>query len=144
MIYDVDVEVTAGTTEAAPVKIDLKVWRGVIHQFDLVFPSGCAGLVYTRLMHGSHPVIPSNADQKLSGDGIQISGKEFYDLKDETNTLTIYAWSPNASYDHTITWRLYVLDDKYLLPVGATEGILESLKTLVLRPIVIQQTAEGT
>ena len=144
MIYDVDVEIPAGTAKLTPVKTELKIFRGVIHQFDLVFPSGCTGLVLTRLVHGAHPIIPTNEDQNLSGDGIQITGKEFYELEDDINDLTIYSWAPNTSYSHTITWRIYVLEKKYLLPVGATEGMLESLKSLVLRPIVIQEVGGTT
>jgi len=133
MIYDVDITIPANTTEANAIKTDIKVTFGVVHQFDIVFPAGCAGLVYTRLQDGAHPVVPSTAGMNLSGDGIQITGKEFYEIETAPTVLSVYSWNDDDTYAHTITWRIYILPKDVLLPVAATEGFLGALKSLFIR-----------
>ena len=56
--------------------------------------------------------------------------------------LTVEGWNEDATYNHTIGIMFLILPKGVVLPVGATEGILESLKSLIIRPLVIKQEAE--
>ena len=53
--------------------------------------------------------------------------------------LTVEGWNEDATYNHTIDIMFLILPKGVVLPVGATEGILESLKSLVIRPLVITE-----
>ena len=121
---------------------NIKAARGVIHKVDIVFPSGCAGLVKVAIFLGSSPMIPSTAGMTISGDGEIVNIPEFVNLRKDFNIITIKGFNEDDTYDHTILFRIYVLPKAVLLPVGATEGILAGLKSLVLRPIIIKQEAE--
>lgn len=130
MLYSVDITVPANTARLDRLKNILKVWKGVIHDFEIIFPPGCAGLVKCAIFHGGHQIIPVNDGSFLSGDTFPIKGRDFIDLKNETNNLFIHTYNEDDTYDHVVTVRLWVLDKKFLLPVGATEGVLASIKSI--------------
>ncbi|MEK7500398.1 MAG: hypothetical protein AAB649_07410, partial [Patescibacteria group bacterium] len=79
---------------------------------------------------GGHQIIPVNEGSWLSGDAFPITGKEFLELEKETNDIFIWTYNEDNVDEHTVTVRLHVLEKKYLLPTGATEGILASLKAM--------------
>jgi len=56
----------------------------------------------------------------------------FYEVKSEPYEITLEGWNEDATYNHTITLMFLVLPKKYILPVGATEGIMESLSHLII------------
>jgi len=133
MLYSKHLTIAKEITEAAPTRSSFKISKGIIYHAWVIFPAGCAGLVYTKLQDGAHPVVPSTAGMNLSGDGIQITGKEFYEIETAPTVLSVYSWNLDDTYAHTITWRLYVLPKDVLLPVAATEGFMGALKSLFIR-----------
>ncbi|GAI91194.1 unnamed protein product, partial [marine sediment metagenome] len=62
-----------------------------------------------------------------------------YEITEEPMTLTVEAWNEDATYEHTVDILFLILPKAVVLPTGATEGILESLKSLVIRPMVITE-----
>lgn len=104
----------------------------------ITFPAGCAGLVKLRLYHEGHPFLPVNQDNYLRGDNISFEFPMFYEITEEPMLLTVEAWNEDATYDHTIDVMFLIVKKNYVMPIGATEGILESLKSLVLHPMIIE------
>ena len=129
----------AGKTEAAATRTRFKVNKGVISNFWITFPAGCAGLVKLRVYHEGHPFLPVNQDNYLRGDNITFSFPVMFEIIEEPMLLTVEAWNEDATYNHTIDIMFLILPKSVVLPVGATEGILESLKSLVIRPLVITE-----
>ena len=118
----------------------LKCAKGIIHKIEIVFPSGCFGLVHTQIFIGGHPIAPSTFGQTYAGDNEVIIIPEFTELRKDFNVITISGWNEDDTYDHIVRVRIYVLPKEVLLPAGATEGILAGLKSLVLHPIVINKS----
>jgi len=109
MIYSFNISTPANTLEADRVKTVLKLTAGIIHQLDILFPTGCAGLLYVALNHGLHQVWPSNDKEYFHTDGDKISFKEFYELKSDVNTLDVYTYNLDDTYPHAIIIRLGLL-----------------------------------
>ena len=139
MLYSKQITIAASTTQANASKSYFKVNKGVISNMWITFPAGCAGLVKLRIYYEGHPFIPVNQDNYLRGDNITFQFPVMFEITEEPMRLTVEAWNEDATYSHTIDVMFLILPKNVVLPVGATEGILESLKSLVIRPLVITE-----
>lgn len=142
MLYSIDITTPKNTPETSKKITKLKVSDGVIHKVGIVFPSGCAGLVKIQMFEGGHQFISSTEGQYLSGDGEVVTIPDFYEIKRAPRYITIKTWNEDDTYDHTLQIRIYMLPKKYLMPAGATEGIIESMRALFLPKEVIERTLE--
>lgn len=129
-LYSLDITTDANTAEASKKLTQMKVNDGVIHKIDIVFPPGCAGLVKMQMLDGGHQFVSSTEGQYLSGDSETINIPEFYEIEGGTRNITIKTWNLDDTYPHTIQVRIYILPKNVLLPVGAYEGIIASMKAL--------------
>ena len=143
MLYSKQVLLEAGKTEATSTKTYFKVNKGVISNMWITFPAGCAGLVKMRIYHEGHPFVPVNKDNYIRGDNYTFQFPIMFEITEEPMRLTVEAWNEDATYSHTIDVLFLILPKGVVLPVGATEGILESLKSLVIRPLVITEIQKG-
>ena len=143
MLYSKQILLTAGKTEATATKKYFKVNKGVISNMWITFPAGCAGLVKMRIYHEGHPFVPVNADNYIRGDNYTFQFPVMFEITEEPMRLTVEAWNEDATYSHTIDVLFLILPKGVVLPTGATEGILESLKSLVIRPLVITEIQKG-
>ena len=139
MLYSKQITVSASTTEANSSKSYFKVNKGVISNMWITFPAGCAGLVKLRIYHEGHPFLPVNQDNYIAADNYTFQFPVMYEITEEPMRLTVEAWNEDDTYDHTISVLFLILPKALVLPTGATEGILESLKSLVIRPLVITE-----
>lgn len=139
MLYSKQITLSAGATEATATKTYFKVNKGVISNMWITFPAGCAGLVKMRIYSEGHPFVPVNQDNYIRGDNYTFQFPIMFEILDEPMTLTVEAWNEDATYSHTIDILFLILPKAVVLPTGATEGILESLKSLVIRPLVITE-----
>jgi len=131
-IFTKDITLSAGGSSSNPTWTTIKVTRGVIHEINVVFPSGCAGLVYVAIYDGVHPIFPSTEGMHFRGDGETIDFKEFYELKAYPSILWIKAWNEDDTYDHTIMVRIAILPKWVLLPQYAVKGVIGSIRSLLL------------
>ena len=132
MLYSKRITISASTTESSPERLQFKINKGWIYRAWLIFPPGCAGLTKIRVMHEGHPIIPANATDYISADDYVFDLPMFYEVPEEPYLITLDGWNDDDTYQHTITLMLLVLPKAYILPVGATEGIMESLKSLII------------
>ena len=139
MLYSKQIKFLAGKTEATSSKSYFKVSKGVISNVWVTFPTGCAGLVKLRIYHQGHPFLPVNADNYLRGNNYTFQFPVMFEITEEPMLLTVEGWNEDESHDHTIDVLFLILPKALVLPVGATEGILESLKSLVLHPMIIKE-----
>lgn len=115
MIYSFSVSTPANTAEADRQKTDLKVARGVVHQIDVVFPTGCAGLLYVAINYGLYQVWPSNPDEYFHTDGETISFREHWELIFSPYRLSLFTYNLDTTYAHSVIIRLGILPRKYIL-----------------------------
>ena len=133
MLYSKHVKFVAGKTEATKTIEHFSINKGWIYRAWLVFPAGCAGLVKVRVEHQGHPIIPVNKSDYVKADNYVLEIPMFFEVASEPYRITFEGWNEDATYDHTITLMFLVLPKNYILPIGATEGIMESLSNLIIR-----------
>lgn len=131
MIFEYDLVVPANTLELAPVSEELMLSHGIIHKLELAFPPGCHNAVKVILRRGLHQAFPLNPDGQFKGNAITLSYSTWYELEEAPYSLDVYAWSPGATYSHTITIRLGVERREILFPGGQALGIIERLGQLL-------------
>jgi len=125
MFYAWNIKLTKGKEEKTKQKQVLKVEQGTITRFELVFPSGCSGLVYVHINQALHQVFPKNPDYQLTGNGQTIVSTDEYPIKEPPYELYFYGWNTDEIYDHTITVRIQLVSAKEILHnvVGAAMRI---------------------
>ncbi len=133
MWYNVSLEIPANTDRNDRVRRYFKVFRGVIHTIRITVPRGSAGLVKCRLLHGEHPLSPSTDGQWFGGDGEPFEYRDFKELTEEINELTIEAYNDDDTYPHTVTFGIGILPKDVLLPSFSTEGIIAAMRSLFTR-----------
>jgi len=138
MLYAKHVLFPADKTELTKTIERFSISKGWIYRAWVIFPPGCAGLVKIRIEHEGHPIIPINKSDYIKADNYTFELPMFYEVAEEPYGITFEGWNEDDTYDHTITLMLLVLPKNYIMPIGATEGIMESIKSLVLHPIIIE------
>jgi len=133
MLYAKHVEFPANKTEAGKRQVRFNINKGWIYRAWLIFPPGCAGLVKIRVLHQGHPIIPVNKTDYVKADNYVFELPMFYEVPEEPYQITFEGWNEDDVHPHTITLMLLVLPKAFILPIGAVEGIMESLKSLILR-----------
>jgi len=139
MLYVSNISTDASTTKQNYKSTIIKVWKGVIHEIDILIPSGHKGLAKLQVFHGGHIIMPTNEDGEVKGNDSVINGRFFIDLKKEVNLIEVRTWNDDTFHVHEFIVRIGVLPKLALVQVGATEGIIESIKSLVIRPLVLKQ-----
>lgn len=110
-----------GGDSNTPEKTILTVEKGIIIRCETVFPSGCAGLVYTHINHALHQVYPKNPDYQYSGNGESIVATDEYELKEEPYQLEFYGWNWDEIYDHTVTVRIQIVPKREITRLALAE-----------------------
>ena len=109
MIYSFAITTPANTPFSNMQRTELKLTAGIIHQIDIVFPTGCAGLAYIAINDGLHQLWPTNPEEFFHTDGETISFEEFYRLNRDPYILTAYTYNLDDTYPHTIIVRFGIL-----------------------------------
>jgi len=97
-------------------KRDMKLTRGVLHKYEVVFPPGCVGLVGVAVYQGVHQVFPTNPNEMFWGDGETLSFREHLPLMTDPYVLTAYLVNIDDTFAHTITFRLGILPVEVVAP----------------------------
>jgi len=132
MLHAKQITLTANKTEATSTKTQFKVNKGVIFRVWITFPNGCNGLVKLRMFIEGHPFLPVEQDAFIRGNDIVFEIPIFFEITQEPQTITVEAWNEDEVHAHTIEVYMLILDRSLVLPVGATEGIMESLSSLII------------
>lgn len=96
-------------TEENKLKTDLPLTAGVIHQLDVLFPSGPQGYLHVKINHGLHQLWPTNPDGNFASSNEKISFKEFYELTSAPYKLNVYTWNEDDTYPHIVLIRIGIL-----------------------------------
>ncbi len=115
MIYRFGISTPANTSKGNQQKTVLKIARGIIHQLEVIFPSGPGGLLHVKINRGLHQVWPSNSDEAFASDNESLSFREHLELLTEPYKLEVYTWNEDDTYPHSVIIRLAILPRKFIL-----------------------------
>lgn len=124
MDYVYDLTIPANTAQMAPVELELPAIEGVIHQFEVGFPKGCAGLVHAMVRRGVHQVWPSNPDSDYNWDNHVYETREHLRMLRRSAPLVLQGWNEDDTFPHTVTFRFGIL------PASILEAAPESVSWL--------------
>jgi len=127
VFYSFNINVTAATTEATAERTEIKLSSGVIHQIDILFPTNANREVYVKLLDAGYQVMPSNPEDAIRANNTVISTREFYELKQGANILTVKAWNVHATDDFMISVNIGVLPMRILQPFSFKELLAAAL-----------------
>lgn len=123
MIFTKDITVLAGTTEKVPKEEIIKIAHGIITWFSVNFPNGCCGEVNCVILFHEHQIAPSTKGMTMIGDGFPIAWEEYYEVYQPPYELKVKLWSPDATYDHTITIDVAILPRKAIIALAVADAI---------------------
>jgi len=129
--YEFPILVTAGKPQAEPSETVCKLTKGIVHHYGIQFLQGCNGLVFVAIDHGGHQAFPINRDHAFSGNDVVIGKETFYPLEVEPYELKVRAWSPDCSYEHTVTVRFDLLPREHLEPQTILTKAIQSMARLL-------------
>jgi len=115
MFYAWNFKLTHDKSEAAKTKHVLHLEKGTIVRSEIVYPVGCANLVFVHIDDALHQVYPKDPTYKFIGDGVTIVCTDEYEIKEEPFTLQFHGWNTDEIYDHTITVRIQLVPAKEIL-----------------------------
>lgn len=114
MIYNTEITEGSGGSSASPTATALKLSAGVIHQVEIDFPPGCAGLVGVKIYKGGDLIFP--IDGWLKADGQLLRFKEYTIIKPGYTHFRILTYNEDDTYDHTIQVRFAILKEYQINP----------------------------
>lgn len=123
MFYAWNFELPKGKTALGRTKQVLHIERGTIIRCEVVFPNGCAGLVYVHINQALHQVYPKNPDMQYRGNGETIISNDEYEIREEPFQLEFYGWNVDEKYDHTITVRIQVVPKREIIRLAVAEAL---------------------
>lgn len=107
MFYRYSLTVPASTPATAPATKTMYLAHGIIHQVEVSFPPGCAALVHAAIFRFEHQAWPTNPDSEFAWDDYTVRiTQEDFGLIHRPYTLSLRAWSEDATFPHTIVCRI--------------------------------------
>lgn len=110
MFYRYAVTIPKATLEAAPVKTIMNLPAGEVHQVEVGFPWGCAGLAHVQIYHSEHQMWPTNPGTSFAWNDYNVVMTESEDSAGGSDEWSIRSWNLDTRHDHTIVVRIGVLE----------------------------------
>jgi len=126
MIYETRLTIPPNTSQADAVSTDVSIHPGTVTVLEVLFPTGCAGLVHVQIQHWHRQVWPNNPDGDFSGNGSPMTFAEDYEVVDPPFFFTVIGWNEDEFYPHTPIVRFQI--------TPKSVGLLRSLANLFTGP----------
>ena len=105
MLFTRDLTIPAGTTHDAPATTELQLIAGTVRRIDVVFPPGPATRAHVTARDSLFQLVPANPDEDINQDEAVVRSDMDYKLQ-RPYTLIFDGWSPEARYEHTVTFNV--------------------------------------
>lgn len=116
MIYLFNISTPANTAESAKVKTPMPVTSGIVHQIEIYFPPGSAGLLHLHIDSAGHQVWPYNAGSNFVAQDANLSFREFIPILKAPYVFTAYTWNEDDTNDHLLIIKLGILPPRVVAP----------------------------
>lgn len=116
MNFSFNITIPAGTPQDDPYTYIMKLDRGIVYDFEIISSTGCNGEVYCYITDlFDNKIFPRNPDGVYKLWGQVIKGRYpscKFKLTGTNMHLKFVGYSPDASYDHTITVSFWIVKDE--------------------------------
>lgn len=103
MHYSFEEKVLISHLPSSPLIHQITLGAGVITRVQIVFRSGCDGLVRCKLYSQSKQILPTNPDGQYALDGDTVDAVLHHDLAVEGNDIFFVGWNIGTKLSHTLT-----------------------------------------
>ena len=110
MFYVHRITCTKNNPETTPEVTYIPLAPGEIHQVEVGFPWGCAGLVHVQIWRGEHQVWPTNPDSSFAWNDYNDVFQEAETCYGATDHWSIRVWNDDVRHDHLIVVRIGILE----------------------------------
>lgn len=107
MHYVKELTVPAGTASGSPASTTIDLPAGILQQVSILFPPGCARMVFAVIYDGAVQIYPKGASTSYCEDAREITSSAF-EIYDSTKTLTLKGLAPSTNYSHKLTFSFEV------------------------------------
>jgi len=128
MWYVLEDTVPANTAAGNPRQTKIRVHGGILHSIIVTIPPGSANLVHAQLKHASHPILPLNEDESIEGEHINVNYRDWYEMRPSLNTLTMWTWNEDDTYEHKVKMLLGVLPKEIM---EQEEQVVKDIRTFI-------------
>lgn len=115
MFYSFSISTPKDTTESNKQETILKLTRGIVHQVDILFPPGPAGLLHLHINAALHQVWPFNVIDNFATDNEKITFREHFEITGAPHELRAYTWNEDDTYPHKVIVRIGILKRQNIL-----------------------------
>lgn len=129
--FSFSIDTPKDTAKDTPLKTAITLNPGIIHQVNVYNHRGNRGTVHLAIEHEHHQIFPLGKTEDFHGDGLEISFKDFYELKEGHNVLDVYTWNDSTKYSHEFIVQFGVLPRWILLGYTVATRIVEGAKGLL-------------
>ena len=109
MFYVFSITVPASTLESDPEVEEITLAPGEIHQVEIGFPWGCAGLTHVTIHRHKHQMWPTNPDADFAWNDYNHVFEEAEECRGLEEHWSIRCWNEDTRHDHTVQIRIGII-----------------------------------
>jgi hypothetical protein len=110
--FTYDITIPPGTLESDPYREEVKLTTGRLKRVSIGFPQGCRGTVYVNVLLNTLQIVPIIEGQSYHWDNISQNFDVNFVLDDTSPMIVLRGWSPEARYEHTISFIFSVATEE--------------------------------
>lgn len=108
MVFSYLIDTPKNTSKSSPLITRLKLTKGVIHRWIVLFPAGLWGTVFLRIVKGADSILPTNLDGWISGDEFSFNGDDFIYISSRPYILDVYTYNTDTKNDHKVYLNIFI------------------------------------
>ncbi len=128
MFYVYPVTVPRGTSRDEPLVVDIELGPGEIHQVEIGFPWGCAGLVHVQIWRAEHQVWPTNPGGSFAWNDYNHVIEESEPCAGPTEYWSIRCWNLDSRHDQPVQVRIGILPVEKLTLGRVAQSLFGSIR----------------
>lgn len=109
MFYVFPITIPAGTLESDPKIEEISLASGEIHQVEIGFPWGCAGLAHVVIYRHEHQMWPTNSGTSFAWNDYNHIFEEAEENPGQEEYWSIRGWNEDTRHDHTVQVRIGII-----------------------------------
>ena len=126
-LYIKKVTVSPNTPMNNPFTETIELEGNILEEIQYLFPTGLCQKVGVRILYGEYQISPANEGQWIDGHGEVVRDVLKLPLPEKKTVLRIQAYNLSEHFEHTVTLRFLVVDEKQYSPLNDLVSLLKKL-----------------
>jgi len=132
MLFQAEITIAVGQTEANPQIMRMPIAKGIITKFMVRPRPGHGAVAHLVILHHEHQIAPSvqrqieapGAALTLHGDTFPIDWEDYYECYQPPFELKLVGWNTSTRYSHTFDVFVAVLPRKAILAYQIVDALI--------------------